>query len=585
MPAGIDRGTAGRKFFLGALLAVLTVLVYLPSTRCGFIWDDDCYVTDNQCLESTEGLKQIWLNLKTNKQYYPLVFTSFWIEHFFFGHQPLVYHFNNILLHAANAVLLWMILGRLRVPFAWIAAAVFALHPINVETVAWITERKNLLSAFFSGFSLLAYFRVFPPAERRDGTADFVSETGRTASYFLSLAFFSCALFSKTVTAVLPVVILILFWWRKKRIESRQLLTLLPFFVFSGLAATVTIVLEKGHAGACGPPWDLTFVERILIAGRALWFYAAKLFWPDRMIFIYPRWSIDVFSVWPYLFPLGFMALLAALWWGRRRLGRAPLVAVLVYAVILSPALGFINFYPMRYSFVADHFQYLAGIPLVAMAVGGLGYFSSRRGKDKTCCIRALCLVLLLVLGFRSWQEQGKFQSAETLWKDTLAKNKNCWMAWVHMGNILAMEKREVAAAEQHFRTALEIAENFEAHINLGHILEARGAFAAAEDHYEQALKRLAALNYPGRMAKVYKDLAEINVKKRDYGKAVLYLSRMAEIRPEDPDVQYFLGMSCYAFGDSAGARKAFKRALSLRPEHEKAARMLRRLDAAKKNL
>ena len=343
----------------------------MPALRGGFNWDDDAYVTNNLTLRSVHGLSQIWGQLTATPQYYPLVFTSFWLEYHLWGLNPLGYHVVNVLLHALAAMLLWRVLVRLQLPGAWLAAGIFALHPVAVESVAWVTERKNVLSAVFYFAAALAYLRW-----RDDGT----TTTGLRATsswrslvlYLLSLALFICALFSKTVTASLPAALLLVIWWKHGRIAGRDVWPLLPFFVAGAALGLVTSWLERTHVGANGPEWALSFFDRCLIAGRALWFYAGKLFWPANLTFIYPRWQIDPGIWWQWLFPAAAIALVMILWSLRGRIGRGPLVAVLFFAGTLLPALGFANVYPMRYSFVADHFQYLASVGLIVLAAAGL---------------------------------------------------------------------------------------------------------------------------------------------------------------------------------------------------------------------
>ena len=363
LPAAARSATT-RNTLLGAAVLIAAVLAaYGPALRGGFVWDDPRYVTENPVLTEPSGLYRIWFDVGATVQYYPLVFTSFWIESRLWGLQPLGYHLVNVLLHAANAVLVWRVLRRLSVPGAWLAAGIFALHPVHVESVAWITERKNVLSGLFYLTALLAYLRFAPP----DGEG---SARGRPWRFYaLAVGLFACALLSKTVTCSLPAAIALLLWWRRGRIGRSDALALLPLFAVGAALALTTIWLEKHNVGAQGQAWELSVVQRCLIAGRALWFYAGKLVWPLPLIFTYPKWQIDAGQWWQYLFPAGAVALPLGLWVLRRRIGKGPLVAALCFAGTLLPALGFVDVYPMRYSYVADHFQYLASIAPIALLV------------------------------------------------------------------------------------------------------------------------------------------------------------------------------------------------------------------------
>ena len=426
-----------------ALIILLTVAAYIPAMHAGFIWDDDFYVTANPTLRSLGGLAAIWLKPGATIQYYPLVFTSFWVEHHLWGLHPFGYHLVNILLHAINAVLLWRVLQRLEIPGAWWAAAIFALHPVNVESVAWITERKNTLSGLFYLLAALAWLRYRPLT---------TSESAREPDwryYWLALALFACALFSKTVTCSLPAVLMLVIWWKTGRLDKRDGLALAPWFGLGILSGLVTRWMEQ-RAGAHGAYWELSFVQRCLVAGRALWFYAGKLFWPRQFTFVYPRWEIDARAAWQYTFPLAALVVLAALWLLRSRIGRGPLAAVLCFAGTLVPALGFFDVYPFRYSFVADHFQYLACIGLITLTTSAVTVIGRRitdegRRFDGTSAAAAL----LLILGATTWSQAHIYQNEEILWRDTLAKNPDASIAHNNLGIELQNMGRLPEAIEQ----------------------------------------------------------------------------------------------------------------------------------------
>jgi hypothetical protein len=241
---------------------------------------------------------------------------------------PLGYHLVNVLLHALNAILLLLLLSHLRVPGGWLAALLFALHPVQVESVAWITERKNVLSAFFYLASFLAYLRYYDLTVDSDQTSPGIHPaTSKVKDNFwpfypLSFFLFLCALLSKTVTCSLPAAILLVLWWKRDRICWRDLPPLIPYFVVGAFLGLTTVWLERHHVGAQGAEWALSFVDRVLVAGRALWFYAGKLVWPYELTFIYPRWQIDAGAWWQYLFPLAAVAVIFILWLLRQRLGK-----------------------------------------------------------------------------------------------------------------------------------------------------------------------------------------------------------------------------------------------------------------------
>jgi protein O-mannosyl-transferase len=291
-------GWARRPWFLALVLAVVTFVAYQPTWHAGFIWDDDTHVTENANLRSLHGLYRIWFEPLADQQYYPLQLTGFWIEYHLWGLRPFGYHAVNILLHVLNALLLWMVLQQLEIPGAWLAAAIFAVHPVQVESVAWVSELKNLLSTTFYLGALLAFIRFRPlTGEERAGPPSW-------GYYALAIALFLCALLSKTVACTLPAVLVLLLWWKRGRVERQDVGVLSPMFLLGITFGLMTAWLEKHHVGASGPEWSLSFLQRCLLAGRALWFYAGKLFWPHNFIFIYPRWEIDPGAWWQYLFPV-----------------------------------------------------------------------------------------------------------------------------------------------------------------------------------------------------------------------------------------------------------------------------------------
>ncbi|MGA2508568.1 MAG: hypothetical protein ABSF80_13955, partial [Chitinispirillaceae bacterium] len=344
-----------RDWLWGLLLLAVTFLAYRPAWNGQPVWDDDGHMTKPE-LRSAEGLVRIWTQFGATQQYYPLVHTVFWLEYHLWGKSTVGYHLLNILLHFFSALLLVRILRRLGIPgeAAWLAGGIFALHPVMVESVAWITELKNTLSGVFFLGAALAYLKFDHGHKKKH--------------YVIALLLFLCGLFAKSVIVTLPAALLVVFWWKRGRIEwKRDVAPLVPFFVIGIISGLFTAWVERRFVGAVGSEFSFTVIDRCLIAGRAVWFYLYKLLWPANLIFIYPRWHIDSFAVWQYLFPAAFL-LAAVLFWRLRSRSRAPLAVLLYFTITLFPALGFFNVYPFRYSFVADHFQYLASIGPIAAA-------------------------------------------------------------------------------------------------------------------------------------------------------------------------------------------------------------------------
>ncbi len=473
---------AEHPWLLGVALVILTLIAYARVTQCGYIWDDNFHVTENPTLRDLHGLRRIWTDINATPQYYPLVHTSFWIEYHLWALNPVGYHVVNVALHALAGILLWRVLRTIRLPGAWLAAAIFAVHPVMVESVAWVTERKNVLSTVFYFGAALSYLRF----DNFDDEPD--HRKRQPGWYFIALGLFVCALLSKTVACSLSVALLLIAWWKSGTLNWRKVLPLLPFFAIGLLSGLGTVWIEKKHVGAEGAAWSFTILERMLIAGRALWFYAAKLVWPAKLTFIYPRWAINLSSVWQWLFSLGIIVLVATLWLARRRIGSGPLLAILFFVVALFPALGFIDVYPFRYSFVADHFQYVAAVGLIALAATGL-----------TLLPRFISLLLLATLAALTWQQIGIYRDLETLWRDTIAKNPNSWMAQVSYAAVL-LRKGQPEEALSHLRIAEQIdPNNAETQDNIGRALIQAGKIEEALSHFRKALElqpAFAAVNY-----------------------------------------------------------------------------------------
>jgi tetratricopeptide (TPR) repeat protein len=444
----------------GVFLIVVTLVVYLPAWNGKPVWDDDVHLT-RPALQSLHGLVRIWCDLKATPQYYPLVHSVFWVEHKLWDELFLDYHLVNILLHACSAVLLLKVLQRLEVPGAQFASAIFALHPVNVEAVAWISELKDTLSGVLCLGSVLAYLSFDRGRSRK--------------SYAVALGLFLLGLMSKTVIATLPAALLVVFWWKRGKVGwKKDVLPLGPYFLAGLVAGLFTAWVERKFIGAQGKAYDFSVIERVLVAGRAFWFYLGKLYWPENLIFIYPRWNIDQTIWWQYLFPASALALLAALWRLSRRY-RGPLAAFLFYAVTLFPALGFFNVYSFRYSFAANHFLYLAGIGPITLAAAGITGLLDRFKNRQPFPKAGFYGVVLLVLGVLSWRQSGMFVDSETLWRTTINRNPDCGMAYNNLG-VLLQQRGQLDEALADFQKAVTLQpDSAEAWTSLGRALFQKG--------------------------------------------------------------------------------------------------------------
>lgn len=557
-----------RLGWLGAALFLLAVAVYVPVWEFGFIWDDDDYVVANETLRTLDGLKRIWLEPGSVPQYYPMVHTLFWVEYQLWGLKPAGFHLVNVLLHASSAVLVFLILRGLGMPGAWLAGALFAVHPVHVESVAWITERKNVLSLFFylcAAFLWLRFSGLIPGNGRGNAGNEGVSGAGEGRGpmglYRGALLLHLCALLSKTVVCSFPAAMLLVAWWKRGRLARRDVLGLLPFFAIGLAFGLVTAWMERDRVGAVGRFWDHTFLERWLIAGRVVWFYAGKLLYPEPLSFIYPRWTIDAGEFWQYLFPIGAIALVAGLWLLRNRLGRGPLVAVLFFGGTLFPAMGFFNVYPMRFSYVADHFQYHASLGLIAMFAAGLAKIQRPIARAGVTTGHLISGAVVIAFALLTARQLPVYQNFETVFRDTLQKAPNCSLAMTSLAAI-SVERGQHEEAIALYRRALAVDELDEvAHFNLGKVLLEKGDAAGAEPHLRQSWTLA-----PDCAHCHYFYALAISIQGRHEESLRHYQDAIAH-NPKEPFQRYNHGLTLLQLGRKAEGEKELLQAIALKPE------------------
>lgn len=476
-PVGRDGGMAqmassgALPLWLAPALLAAVLLAYFPALHGGLVWDDAAHVTA-PALRSWAGLGRIWFELGATQQYYPLLHTAFWLEHRLWGDSVAGYHLVNVVLHAAAAWLAARVLHRLAIPGAAWAALLFALHPVQVESVAWISEQKNTLSTVFYLGAALLYLDF----DRRRAPGVYAG----------ALGLFVAGLLTKTVIATLPATLVVVLWWQRGRLSlRREVGPLVPWFALGAAAGLFTAWVERSVIGAHGAAYDFPWSQRLLLAGRAPWFYFGKLLWPEDLTFIYPRWILDAARPLAWLGPLALVVALVALWRIRPR-SRAPLAVALIYLGSLFPVLGFVNLYPFIYSFVADHFQYLATLALAAAAgVALAGAIRRSRAVGLTGA-----LALLAGLGVLTRRQAATYRDIQTLYRTTIARNPACWMAYNNLGELLQDDPATRPEAIADFRRALELRPDyFEAENNLGLALTQSGQPAAALSYLQAAIR------------------------------------------------------------------------------------------------
>ena len=539
-----------RAWLLGLLLVAATLLAYQPAWQAGFIWDDDEYVTGNPLLTAPDGLKRIWFSLDSPSQYFPLTYTVFRIERSLWGLGPAGYHWVNILLHAANALLVWRLLRRLSVPGAWLAAAIFALHPVQVESVAWITELKNVLSLFFFLLALLAW-------------VEFVEDRPKPLWRFYGLALMFCALalFSKTTACTLPAALLLVLWLKGKPITRSRLVQIVPFIALGAGMGLVTVWWERFHQEVRENFLGLGLLDRLLVASRAVWFYAGKLIWPANLTFMYPHWTIHSTDPLAYGWLVACAGACAVIWFTRRYFGRSVETAALFYVATLSPLLGFIMLYTFYYSFVADHYQYVASIGPIALAAAGMTIALGRLEKRNSFLKPAFVGIVLLVLGLLTWRQSLMFADAETLWRTTIARNPDAWMAYDNLGIILS-RRGEVDEAMALFQKTLAIRpDDALARNNLGLVLCQKGRMDEGIVEFQKALSIL-----PGNSV-FRNNLGKAFLAKGQQREAMIQFQKVLENNPLNPKANYYLGIALFQTGRADEAIAHFQKALESQPD------------------
>ncbi|MYH39566.1 MAG: tetratricopeptide repeat protein [Candidatus Dadabacteria bacterium] len=545
---GVLQGPVASLLILGLLVAAS----YSPALQAEFVWDD-FLLTKLKAVSSWGGIWQLWFDPATaylqrdavESHYWPFLYTTFWLDHKLWGFHPLGYHVFNLLLHFANTALLWRLLLRLEIPGAFFAAAIFAVHPLHVESVAWVISRKDLLSALFYLSAFLMWMRFI--------------KMSRSRCYVAALLLFAVALLCKSIAITLPVTLLIFQWWREDRVTPRDFILTAPFFLVGLIVGGFDTWFYKANTALS---FDYSVYERVLIASRALWFYVERLLWPVDLAVVYPRWEIDAADPAGWVYVVAAAAVALAFWTLRHRIGRGPLACALFFAVTLSPTLGFVDYNYMGQSFVADRYQYLAGAGVIvffaAAATRGVQRLPSVSSKSAA---KGIALALLALLGVATWNQTGVYKNEVSLFKHVISFNPQSWAAHQNLG-IALLRLNESEEAESYLRRSLEIFPlNPKAFRNLGEALR-------RQERYEESLKWYRAavslepdkpLNHVG-MGTVFFQL-EL------YEEAISNMKRALEIQPDfstAPGIHSLIGQGLRKMGRHGEADKYFDLSVKL---------------------
>lgn len=458
-----------RTIAAGLGLVALVLAVYCGSWRGGFVWDDLILVQNNPLATGALNLKTVWLGAD-----FSLSTVVSWLEWLVFQNNAVGYRVVNTLLHLSSALLLWRLLEHLRFPAAWLGAAIFAVHPIGVASVAWISELKNTLSLPLCLLSARAFIAFVNRGERQDGRA-------RHWFYASAVGCFGLALLAKTSVVVLPILLLAGLVLRQ-RLTRRMGLALLPFFGLALVFGIMTMWFQAHQAIRGITVQTAGWPERWADAGIAGWFYLSKALWPMELCAIYPSWEKSLPGLLRFgpLLGWGIIGGLALFYW--RRWGRWVGLSLGAFLVCLLPVAGLVDMYFMVFSRVSDHFAYLS---LVVIA-GTAGAVIGRLRRP----VLQISLGVLIVgsLSGLTWTRAKVYMSDESLWRDTLQKNPQAWNAHNNLACNLA-ERGQLEEALQHFQTSLELnPKNAAAELNLAKGLTLLGRFPEAEAHYSQAI-------------------------------------------------------------------------------------------------
>lgn len=562
---------------LGLAILITVFLAYLPVLNAGFIWDDDIFLTNNPLIHAENGLKRIWFSTEA-PDYFPLTSTTLWVEWRLWGMNATGYHITNVVLHCSSTLLIWFILKELNIPGAWAAALIFGIHPVNVESVAWITERKNTLPMLFYTTSILLFLRAESSQSKK--------------LYTLSLFSHLLALLGKTSVVTQPFVLLLTLWWKKRQIGKKELIKITPFLLLSIVLGFITLWFQYNRAIDTEVVRSDGLLSRLAVAGMAVWFYIYKALIPLNLSFVYPKWSVDTGALVTYLPVITLVLIFTLLIYKKESLARAPLFGLGYFLITLLPVLGFLDIYFMKYSLVTDHWQYFSIMGVITLMVSTFAYYlrNKSRSYDK---VSLLLLLLIFIICFTLTYMQCRiYRNTEVLWTDTVKKNPQSGLAYNNLGRIYEL-KGQFQAAISHYEKALalmpedcvipynmgsvlsrlkdykkakeyyklSIGNNPEFALpynNLGYIYLESGQYDRAEANFQKALSLKADYFEP------IMNMAIINTFRKEYDKAIALYKRALILNPQNADLLHNYANTLFEAGKPEEASEYMKKAKQL---------------------
>jgi protein O-mannosyl-transferase len=541
-----------------AVIIFVTVAVYMPAFHNGFAFDD-VLITKNPAIRAKDGLYRIWFTTEL-PDYYPMSWSMWWFQWHLFGLSATGYHVVNVVLHAANSVLVWIVLRRLNVPGAWLTGLIFAIHPVNTATAVWISEQKNTLSMLLYEVAILLYLRF--------------DEEQQWKWYDLSLAAFLLALLSKTAVVMLPVVLLLLAWWRRGKVGWSDVLRTVPFFALSLVFGLVTMSFQHAHVLSKMPARTDGFVAHLLAAGWVPWFYLSKAILPINLAMTYTKWNFNPLRWDSYVPGTMLVSSFALFWWKRHTWGTPFLFGLGYFLVMLFPVLGFIDQSFYRATLVADHWQYYSIVGVIALVVAGAQKVCRDFGKRGREIGFLASATILVMMGTACWMRADVYRDDESLWLDDLKKNPTSWLAHYNLG-VAAGKAGRVEEAIGHYSQTLRLSPNYnEARNNLGVALAEAGDLDGAIIKFRESLRL-----FPGN-AEAHNNLGLALARQGHSQQAVPCYEEAVRLRPNYVVAHMNLATALVQLGRTNDAVNHYEYALRIRPDFAEAQIALAQLRA-----
>lgn len=537
---------------MSAALMIITFVAHMPAVRAGYCWDDDSRVYQNPLLRSAEGLVKCWISTEL-PDYWPLTRTLFWMEWQLWGSNPAAFHVVSILLQGMAAVLLWRVSRHLGLNEygAYLTGLLFAVHPVTVESVAWITEQKTVLSMVFYLLSILAFLRFEDRPSLR--------------CYILALLVAMAALLAKSTAAALPIVLLICVWWRRGRVTTVDVIRVVPFLALSVILGLIEFWFESHNAIGNTVVRPEGFASRVASVGWVFWFYLYKIAFPVNLAMVYPRWEIDGGCIHSFV-PLTLMIVcFVTLWRFRTSWGKGPLAALASFVIVLSPVLGLLTMSYARHSLVADHLQY-PGMPGIMMLIGGsIGTVRAWAQRRNLVGIRigttAVAGAITLTCGVLTWQQAGVYLNRVTLWTHTLSINDRAWAAYNDRGFAYA-DMGETEKAIQDYSRAMVLNPTYAMPYSN------RASAYTKLRKYEQAMADCnKAIELDPTLAVAFNNRGNVYAALHDRERAIQDYTQAITLKPDYAEAYNNRGVAYDDLHDSSRAFADYQKALELRPD------------------